>query len=490
MQASGEGLSLPLSPPPGPEPGADAKRQGSGEIETDSATRTRLLRGGVLFGLSQFLGMALGFLSGMLLVRVAEKPAVASYMLLQQAIMALGLALQLGLGPAALRFAPISRGQGGERATAVLRRRLFGLQIALWIVIVPPLALAWPVLARKLDAAELAGATAFLIAAAVLSSFGNLADSYLRSFRLYSLAAPIAHLLPRGLILGGFLLLLLTTPAREPWEILASIYVGALLVTSLAYALALVFTTAGESSEPRTASAPPGIREILGTSSAMGLRSAASVLFVSSSLWVLSWARPHEEVAVYGVAATLLQVMAAIPSIASFVVPQEFAVLYADGRKKEMERLARTAATLVAMLSAACLVGLLLLGRPLIRLAYGGPYVGAWGILIVLALGSFWDSASGGAGFALQMAGHHVRLLLLTIGGAILNVALSLALAPAWGAYGIAFATTVTLIAVNVAMVWSARTLVGVRTFIYTRPSEWLQALRLVRESKWRKKRR
>src|SRR5215217_4497672 len=152
MQASGEGLSLPLSPPAGDEPGADSERQRAVEIETDSATRTRLLRGGALFGLSQFLGMALGFLSGMLLVRVAEKPAVASYMLLQQAIMALGMALQLGLGPAALRFAPISRGQGGDRTTAVLRRRLFGLQIVLWALVVPPLALAWPAVARKLDA--------------------------------------------------------------------------------------------------------------------------------------------------------------------------------------------------------------------------------------------------------------------------------------------------------------------------------------------------
>lgn len=478
MQASGESLSIPRNP----------EREGTAETEISPVTRTRLLRGGVLFGFSQFLGMALGFLSGMVMVRLADKPAVASYMLLQQAIMALGMALQLGLGPAALRFAPISRGQGGERATAVLRRRLFGLQVSLWLLFVPPLALAWPLLARKLDAPELSNATAFLVAAAVLASFGNLADSYLRSFRLYSLSAPLTHLLPRVLILGGFLVLLAMASRQEPWEMLASVYVGSMLLTSLAYALALVFTTAGESSEQRAASAPPGIREILGTSSAMGLRSAASVLFVSSSLWVLSWARPHEEVAVYGVAATLLQVMAAIPSIANLMVPQEFSVLYADGRRAEMERLARTAATLVAMLSGACLAALLLLGRPLIRLAYGEPYVGAWGILIVLALGSFWDSASGGAGFALQMAGHHVRLLLLTVGGAILNVVLSLALAPTWGAYGIAVATTVTLIAVNVAMVWSARTLVGVRTFVYTRPSHWKQALRMVRDSKWRRK--
>ena len=458
------------------------------EAEISSATRMRLLKGGALFGISQFLGMALGFLSGMVMVRVADKTAVASYMLLQQAIMALGMVLQLGLGAAALRFTPVSRGQGGERATALLRRRLFGLQVFLWALVVPPLVLAWPALAHRLDAPELASAsaTAFLVAAAVLASFGNLVDSYLRSFRLYSLSASLTYLLPRGLILGGFLLLLYR--GEEPWEVLASIYVASMLITSVGYALALAATTASESSEPRAASAPPGYREILGTSTAMGLRSAASVLFVSSSLWILSWARPHEEVAVYGVAATLLQVMAAIPTIANLVVPQEFAVLQADGRKKEMERLARTAATLVAILSGACLLGLLLLGRPLIRMTYGGPYVGAWGILLILALGSFWDSASGSAGFVLQMAGHHVRLLLLTLGGAVLNVVLSLALAPAWGGYGIAFATTVTLVLLNVAMVASARRLVGIRTFVYTRPSQWKEALQLVRDSGLRRR--
>lgn len=456
--------------------------------EDGQVTRNRLLRGGALFGLSQFLGMALGFGSGMVLVRVADKTAVASYMLLQQAIVSVGLVMQLGLGPAALRFVPICRGQGGERATALLRRRLFVIQLVLWAAVVPLLAAVWPAVARKLDAPELAKATGFLVAAAVLSSFGNLVDSYLRSFRLYTLSAPLTHLVPRVLILGAFLALLLMDQRREPWEVLASIYLGAMLLNVLGYALALRATTAGESSEPRAAHPPPGIREILGTSTAMGLRSAASVLFVSSSLWVLSWARPHEEVAVYGVAATLLQVMAAIPSIANFVVPQEFAVLHADGRKAELERLARTAATLVAILSAVCLAGLLLLGRPLVRLAYGESYVGAWGILLVLAVGSFWDCASGGAGYVLQMAGYHVRLLLLTVGGALLNVALSLALAPLWGGYGIAFSTTVTLIALNVAMVKSARSLLGVRTFVYTLPADWKRALLLVRESagSWR----
>ena len=76
MPASGETLAIPLSPPEIPA----SETEGAGRL-----ARARLLRGGALVGISQLAGMALGFGSGMVLVRVAEKPAVASYMLLQQA---------------------------------------------------------------------------------------------------------------------------------------------------------------------------------------------------------------------------------------------------------------------------------------------------------------------------------------------------------------------------------------------------------------------
>ncbi|HKV07346.1 MAG TPA: lipopolysaccharide biosynthesis protein [Thermoanaerobaculia bacterium] len=468
MQAGGDSLLVPLSgPAPAVSPSADSFYQ-------------RIRKGGALFGVAQVLGMAVGFLSGMVMVRVAGQRDVASYMLLQQAIMSVSLILQLGLGPAALRFAPVSRGQGGDRATALLRRRLLGLQLLLWSVVVPGLALAWPWIARKLDAPELAHATPFLLAAAMLVSFGNLLDSYLRAFRMYRVSAPLSQLVPRALILGGFLGLWATAAGQVPWEGLAAIYGTALLVTAIGYALALTATTDEETSEPRAAIAPPPMREILSTSTAMGLRSAASVLYVSSSLWILSWARPHEEVAVYGVAATLLQILAAIPAMTSFVIPQEFSLLYSDGRQEEMERLARTASTVVAGLSLASLLGLLLFGRLLIRIAYGAPYVGAWSILMILAVGSFWDAASGGAGYVLQMTGHHTRLLLLTLGGGLLNLVLSFVLAPLWGGQGIAIATTLTLIVFNLATVATVKRLVGVRTFVYRKPSDWLHTLQLV----------
>ena len=445
-------------------------------------SHSRLRRGGAMFAVSHFSGMAMGFLGSMLLVRVARPDQVASYLMLLQAITALGLVLQLGLGPATLRFAPVSRGRGGERATSLLRRRLLGIQVGIWALVVPPLVLAWPHISRSLHAPDLATAAPFLISAAVLASLGQLMDAYMRSFRLYSVAAPLGTFLPRALIFTGFVVLWLAGRRDLPWEVLVAVYIASQVCVMLTYASVLPKTTPGEASEDREASLPPGVRTILGTTTAMGLRAAVAVLFLSSDLWLLSWARPDDKVAVavYGIAARVMQILAALPGIANFLIPQELSILHADGRRKEMETLTRTASTAVAMLSVAAMTGILLFGRPLLRLAFGDAYVGGWTILLLLAVGTLWDTASGSAGYVLQMSGNHVKLLYITLGAAVLKLTLGVTLGRLWGGHGVALSTALTLIAMNMAMVYMARRQVGVRTFVYLRPGKWIEVLRLL----------
>jgi O-antigen/teichoic acid export membrane protein len=424
--------------------------------------------------------MGLGFLSSILLVRVADRANVASYLLLLQATIALGLVFELGLGQAALRFVPTCRGEGGAAAIRLLRRRLLGLEVAVWAIVGPLVYFAWPTLARRLDAPELAGAAPYLLVTAMLSALGRIADAYLRAFRFYTSSAFLTHLFPRLLVCAGFLALLVAHARGSSWPVLIGIFLGGQLLTALAYVGRLIATTAEETSEERTADPPPSTQEIFTTTIAMGLRSAAAVLMISSDLWILSWARSHEEVAVYGVVSRIIQVMGALPLVANFLIPQEFAILYADGKKAELERLARSAATACGILSLGALGGILFLGRPLLRFAFGNGYVSGWAILLILAVGSFWDAASGSAGYVLQMTGNHVTLLFLTLGGAAFNAVLSLALARLWGSYGVAAATAATLIGMNVLMVAAARRKVGVRTFVYFRLHEWREVLALL----------
>lgn len=445
-----------------------------------------LRRGGLLFSASSFLGIGLGFLASMAMTRAAPPAEVGSYLLLLQSSTALGLILQLGLVQGVLRFAPVSRGAGGEEATCVLRRRLLGLQLAIWAVFAPAAALLWPALALKLNAPELAGAWGWLLATAMLASFSRLLDAYLRAFRLYTASAVLTYVLPRALTLAGFVALAAAAAGATSWTALIAVFLGAQLAATLGYALLLPATSAGEGSEPRAAEPAPGMWAILLTTTPIGVRAMAALLMTSSDLWVLKWAGSHEDVAIYGVVGRFIAVVGALSLAANFLLPQEFSVLHADGRKAEIERLARTAATAVAMLSLVALAGIVLFGRPLIQLAFGEAYVNGWLVLLILAAGSFWDAASGSAGYLLQMTGHQMAVLRPTLVAAAANLLLALLLAPHFGGAGVATATALTLIGLNLANVRAARKLVGVRTFVYTDPREWRHVLDLLLRGKSR----
>ena len=68
-----------------------------------------------------------------------------------------------------------------------------------------------------------------------------------------------------------------------------------------------------------------------------------------------------------------------------------------DAERAGSTRLVERRAVTVAAVLAAAGIDHRIVDGPARRLAYGDAYAGAWGILLVLAVGSFWDSASGAA---------------------------------------------------------------------------------------------
>jgi O-antigen/teichoic acid export membrane protein len=431
-----------------------------------------LTSGPVLFATGQFFAMAVSFVGSAVMVRAARPATVASYMLLLQAIMAVSLLMQLGLAPATLRFAPLARGTNGTSTTKVLRRRLLWLLIATWVVVAVPVALYWPSIAETLDAPELSGAAAVIGATGALLALNQVIDAYLRSFRRYFASVLLGELSPRLIMTVAFFVCL-TIGKPMTWTSLALIFLSAQLATGVAYACALVLTTRDETSEPRRATPPPALTAIIGAAITMGVRAGISILLGASALWVLSWARPHEDVAAYSIMLSIIQLVGLTTSVAGRVVPQEFAVLHADGHLAELQRLVRGAATIVALLTLLTFVALILFGRGLIGLAYGGTYVRAWPALLILTTGVLVDAACGLSGFVLQSTGHHVALLRLTIAAALLNVVLSLALVQRFGMNGSALASTLSLIAFNAGMVFTARKRVGILTTAYLGQAGW-----------------
>jgi O-antigen/teichoic acid export membrane protein len=420
------------------------------------------MRGSAIFVASHVTGLAVSLVGSALLVRVASQQDVASYLMFLQAITVLGFALQLGLGAVVQRFVPMVRDGGGAAAAATLRRRIAGVQLAIWVAVLPFVVALWPALSWRLGAPELGTVAVAIAAIGAASSLGRLLAGYLRAVRAYAASAMLDQLGPRTMIALGMAAFFLSGQ-RVSWVALAALYSGSVLVAVMAQVIGLRAVDDAHAVEPARAVAPPDTGVVTRLSLVAGVHVLAATLLVSVDLWALSVARSHREVAVYGMMLSLLQMVSVASQAAQFVVPQEISRLHAEGRREELEALVRTSASATLMFAAIVAAGLVVLGRPFIAVVLGEEYVAGWGILVVLLAGRVWDAASGPAGSLLLMTGHHVRVTVTTLVGTAITVALAIALAPSWGGYGVAAATSVGLMLVNVVNVAAARRRLGVR---------------------------
>ena len=82
---------------------------------------------------------------------------------------------------------------------------------------------------------------------------------------------------------------------------------------------------------------------------------------------------------------------------------------------------------------------------------FGERYASSAVVLLLLSTGYFINSALGFNAYTLQVLGKLRFIVVANVSAAMLNLVLSAALAPRWGAVGIAVANCATLVSVNLA---------------------------------------
>ncbi len=87
----------------------------------------------------------------------------------------------------------------------------------------------------------------------------------------------------------------------------------------------------------------------------------------------------------------------------------------------------------------------------------GASFVGAWPLLVVSAIGSMVNAATGSVGYMLLMTGHQKVSFLNSILSVILNIILGVLLIPRFGAMGTALGTTITLVLMNIVRFFEVR---------------------------------
>ncbi len=182
-------------------------------------------------------------------------------------------------------------------------------------------------------------------------------------------------------------------------------------------------------------------------------------------VFVVAWRRGEAAVAFYGAASRLVFFVATPFIIVSQVVPPIIAELWAQGRKKELERSLREIATLAGIPAFLMLLAFLLFGGPIMALVWGRSFYrqGA-SVLAILSVARMVAVATGSSGSALQMTGFQKTMMVLTVCTGIFSVTMGIILVRLFGAVGVACATGTAQICQNLGQLFLARWRLGIWT--------------------------
>jgi O-antigen/teichoic acid export membrane protein len=173
-------------------------------------------------------------------------------------------------------------------------------------------------------------------------------------------------------------------------------------------------------------------RELLVPAIPLGVTLAVNEIYFRADTFILSLFRPFDEVGIYTLAYRIYELLALLPAI---VMTSVFPLLsqYLPGQRERAARVVDVTADVFVALAVPVAAGGLVLAPELLRLAADDEFAGAATPLRLLlcATGAAW--VSGLLGYALIAADRQRSILLLSLSALAVNLALNLALVPAYG---------------------------------------------------------
>jgi O-antigen/teichoic acid export membrane protein len=138
----------------------------------------------------------------------------------------------------------------------------------------------------------------------------------------------------------------------------------------------------------------------------------------------------------------------ALVSVNMAIAPH-IAKLHALGAVAEMQKIAKWSARSIVFITGILGLALFVFGKPLLGLSFGPEFVGGYAALVVLAAGRVMSALTGASMIFLNMTGHEKWATKSVVVAAIVNVLLNVILVPAFGIAGAAWATTLSLVLLN-----------------------------------------
>jgi O-antigen/teichoic acid export membrane protein len=172
---------------------------------------------------------------------------------------------------------------------------------------------------------------------------------------------------------------------------------------------------------------------------------ACEIALQNADVLIVSAYMSPVEVGMYFAAAKTMSLVLFVHYAVGSAVANRFSALRAMGDDAGLRALVRDAVHWTFWPSLIGALAILALGKPLLWL-FNPQFTDAYPVMLVLAAGFLVRAAMGPAEFVLNMLGEQTRCALVLVGSAVLDVALCVALIPAFGMTGAAAATSIALV--------------------------------------------
>ncbi|MEW6518560.1 MAG: flippase [Thermodesulfobacteriota bacterium] len=278
--------------------------------------------------------------------------------------------------------------------------------------------------------------TYFLSLAAMFVVFNSLMDlntQAVRGLRLIRVFA-FMQLLPSAITL--FILVIITYYFHAQ-ENPVYAYLAAIAITALIGALVMnkAFKVR---TQPDALVLDIPVTSILSISFPMLMTASMQFLIGQTGVLMLAIFRSEAEVGYYAMAVKLATLTTfALGAVNSMAGPK-FSELFHTGRMDELFYVAKKSSKLLFWTTTPVLLGLLLLGKPILGYFFGAEFMAAYPALVFLIMGQFVNSVSGSTAMFMNMTGRQNIFRNITFGAAALNISSNLLFIPYLGIIGAA----------------------------------------------------
>jgi len=205
------------------------------------------------------------------------------------------------------------------------------------------------------------------------------------------------------------------------------------------------------------------VRSLFNNSFPLLISSLSNVLISNADIILLGMFLDTTEVGLYAVASRIAMLSSFMLQITNAALSGNLASLYSQNKKDELQKMVGQVTKYLMLFAIIPLTLFFIFGYEILNL-WGSEFKASYWVLIIIAIGQFFNIATGAAGQLLIMCGYHKQQSILTTSFMFINIVLNLILIKYYGTIGAALATAITIAGLNISRVIVAKKKTGILT--------------------------